>query len=464
MEKNEKKQRSFKTLKFFISAVGLLLCFALILNGLDTLLVHPADNRSYSMIGGFYEEEEKSLDAVFVGSSTTYADWNSLIAWEQYGITAYSMTSPAQPLFAAKNLCIEARKTQPDALYVFNLVTLCEYFDDDQFFANHALLDYMPFSFNRLMLSKALCDNMDYKYSENFEYFFPIVRYHDQWENFNGKKFHLGYDGVKGTAHYGGWLRDKKDETEAYNYTDKVSDFKPEHSKIADCVNDLTAYLKKENVKALFITTPTNGKDAFVYEYINKACEMCEKAGFPVLNLQSRKALDEIGIDLSRDFYNNNHLNIHGSVKITKYLSEYMVENYGFKNKRGDKSYSAGKSWDEAYKNYLPHISPFSLEQEYTLKIDNHFTCPKIFAENKGGSNVYLHWKAAQGADGYAIYKKSADKEPYSLVTEGELSELCYNDKCDKGKTYTYVVIAYKGKGDSRIWSTYYGKGENITV
>lgn len=462
---NEKKEKSkHKNLKFFLSAIGLVLAFALILDNLSALLVHPEDNRSHSMIGCFYQEEKNSLDAVFIGSSTTYADWNPMIAWNNYGFTAYSMTSPAQPLFAAKNLCIEARKTQPDALYVFNLVTLCEYFDDDQFFANHALIDYMPFSWNRIMLSKALCDNMDYKYSENLEYFFPIVRYHDQWENWNGKKYHLNYDGVKGVAHYGSWLRRRKDTTEIYNYTDKVADFKPEHSKIRDCVNDLLDYLKKENVKALFIATPTNGKEQFVYEYINKACEMAEEAGFPILNMQGREALDEIGIDLTRDFYNLNHLNVHGSIKITKYLSEYMVKNYGFKNKKNDKNYSAAESWNKAYKKYINYLKPFSLEQEYNLKTDNHFFCPKIFAEDMGGGKVYLHWKPADGADGYAIYKKDGDKVPYQLVTEGELSELSFTDTCTGGKTYTYVVVAYKGKGDGRIWSTYYGKGEEITL
>ena len=458
-------ENKHKTLKFFLSAIGLLLCFVLIFSCFSRLLVHPEDDRSYSMIKGFYEEEKGSLDAVFIGSSTSYADWNQLVAWHEYGITAYTFTSPAQPLFAAEYMCKEARKTQPDALYIFNLMTMVEYFEKDQFFGFHALIDYMPLSLNRLQLSKALCDNMGYDYSENLEYFIPLVRYHDQWENFDGAQFHKKADGVKGTAHYGKFLRDTKDLNGTFYSTDKTLPFKKDTKVIEKCVNSLLDYLKKENVNALFITAPTTGKDEKIYQYINTAEEMVKKAGFPVLDFQNQSFLEnEMGIDVRRDFYNTSHFNIHGNLKSTKYLSEYLIKNYGFKNKRNDKSYKAGKSWDEAYEKYINYLLPFTLEPEYTLKTEKGFFCPKIYSQTAPDGSVTLSWGKAEGADGYAVYRKDGDKVPYQKIAEGEMASCSYTEKPEKGKTYTYLVIAYKGEGENRTWSSYYSYGASVKL
>ncbi|MCR5208412.1 MAG: hypothetical protein K6C14_08060, partial [Eubacterium sp.] len=454
----------YKNLKFFISAIGLVLVFCLIFNTISRIVVHPHDEKGFSMVGNYYEEEENSLDVVFIGSSTTYAAWNPIIAWKQFGITAYGLTTPDQPLYAAKYLCKEARKTQPDALYIFNLVTLCQYFDEDPYFAFHALLDYMPLSWNRIMIAKSICDTMGYEYKDNIELFIPLVRYHEQWKDWDAKYLNKKLDTVRGVAHYTRFLTKVDDVTENFTYTPDVVDFKPEHETLRTCIKELLAYLKEENVNAMFITTPTAGKEHDVYGYINKAVEMTREAGFTVLDMQSREKLDEIGIDITRDFYNMSHLNVHGSMKMTKYLGKYIVDEYGFKNKNGDKSYSAGASWDHSYNNYIKKIKPYVLEQEYTFKTDNHFICPKIRLESVNGTEVKLFWHKAEGADGYAIYKKSDKKLPYELVTQGELSDLTYTDKGEKGKTYTYIVVAYKGSGDKQVWSTYNPRGTEAVI
>ena len=466
-EKKEKKNRGI--VKFIFSTIGLLLVFAMLFNVTSRLLVHPEDGISYSMIKGFYEEEENSLDAVFIGSSTTYADWNPIIAWENYGITGFSLTSPAQPFSAQEELCKEARKTQPDAIYVFNLVPICEYFDEDEVYGFHVLLDYMPFSFNKLAIAHAMCKGTDMTLEESMEFYVPFIRYHDQWTSWDGEKYNKPFDGFKGVPHYVKYFRGRYNLTDMLYYTEEAAKFSKDTQKIKDAVNSLTAYLKEENVKAFFITSPTVGKDEEVYKTINAAEELVKEAGFTVIDFQNTNTLDELDIRLNEDFYNHNHLNIHGAIKSTSYISEYMIETYGLKDKRNDKSYTAAQGWNEALENYKGKMAPYVLEQEHTKQVDSLYTAPKIKAETDSESGaVNITWKHEEGADKYVLYRKDmlysrwqeiavldSDEFNFTDTHKPKFSET--DDEAMKGPYYT--VIACKNEGGKDVWSDYNHKG-----
>ena len=68
--------------------------FALLLYPVTRVFSHYPDYRSYHTIGGFYEEEADSLDAVYLGSSNCYAFWNALVAWHSHGLAVYPYASP----------------------------------------------------------------------------------------------------------------------------------------------------------------------------------------------------------------------------------------------------------------------------------------------------------------------------------------------------------------------------------
>jgi hypothetical protein len=46
--------------------------------------------------------------------------------------------------------------------------------------------------------------------------------------------------------------------------------------------------------------------------------------------------IDKIGIDHKTDLWNVNHFDALGSEKVTKYLCEYLVNNYDIPDRRGD--------------------------------------------------------------------------------------------------------------------------------
>ena len=58
-------------------------------------------------------------------------------------------------------------------------------------------------------------------------------------------------------------------------------------------------------------------------------------------------------IDSNNNFLDEYHLNFFGAYKVTDYLSNLLVDEYGLKDKRTDSNYS---SWAEEYAYYRDEI------------------------------------------------------------------------------------------------------------
>ena len=87
---------------------------------------------------------------------------------------------------------------------------------------------------------------------------------------------------------------------------------------------------------------------------------MVEERGYTVLDM--REKADEIGLDYTTDYYNRSHTNMHGALKTSKYLTEFLLEKYDFEDKRGNSRYAA---WDEAYlKYYYECLEPNLIEAD----------------------------------------------------------------------------------------------------
>ena len=460
----EKKERAKRNLKFFLSAVGLLMVFVLIFDSISTIFVQPEDDRCYSLVSGYYKEQDDSLDAVFIGSSTSYANFNIMMAWENYGMTAFTLATPHQPIYAAEYLYTEAVKTQPNAVYVFNLGTVCEYFEQDQLYGFHAILDYMPFSLNKIRLTKYLLDEADMKYMENSEYFVPMVRYHEKWSDWDGTDFHKELDGVKGAPHYKQYKYQKRNIEKLYKQTAKVAADDAYTAKIEGCLSRLIQQLRANRTKAVFITFPTAGKSMKILQHVNFAEEYVKNAGYPVLDMIDRDLMDSIGLDLTCDYYNDNHPNIHGGAKTTQYIAEYLMENYGFKDKRGDASFKAKKSWEKALAEYKKMMRPYYLDEEFSLRIDHAFPAPKIAAASEEKGRVELSVKCDDSADGYRIYRKQGRDSKWELVADCAADKLTYTDSATPDTEYTYTAIAYRKDGKRTVFSRYKYFGVTLTV
>lgn len=340
-------------IKKIIKGIAFVLIFLICFSAVTTVLEYVSE-RDSERITGFFEERENSLDAVFLGSSATYAFWCAPIAFAEYGITVYTYSTASQPLYAAKFLIDDALKTQPDALYIVNISNVSENYEQH---LQKLLIDY-PFSINKLLMTDYLCDMYGLSLSERMEYYFPIIRFHGRWNELTETDFFPEKNEYKCANYYKTFLTSAVD----------VGSFKYDFEAVKELtetvekgLNDLLDYCEEKNANVLFYVSPQVVSKSRAAQQ-NTMIDIVEKRGFDVLDL--RECVDEIALNTKKDYYNKNHTNLHGSIKVTDYIARYLIENYGFEDKRGQEEYS---DWTEAASKYYEKISKYlnKTDREY---------------------------------------------------------------------------------------------------
>ena len=348
------KKRAFKIIIF------LLILFVLFVNVEKIFKQAVGDQGKYPQIVEFFDERENSLDAVFIGSSSTFAFWQAPIAWEKYGITVRCMTSNTQPLVAARYLIEDGLKTQPDALYIVAINTMNEVVRSP---AIHYLVDKYPFSLTKAKMIWACADYGEIPWGERLEFFFPMIRYHERWNELQEQNFENTQVGLKGGSKYKSFLETAKDVTSEYVMTAEyaMTQEKASNEEIPyDTLVGLLEFCKEKDVNVIFVTNPQASRSETSLRKYNATYELIESYGFDTLN--TIPMIPEIGMDFTTDYYNGSHTNVHGSLKYTLWFGNYLKEKYGFIDKRFDEAYS---DWEQESSKYMEIIKPYLSEEEY---------------------------------------------------------------------------------------------------
>lgn len=445
-------------LKQGIRATAFLLIFVVLFISISRIFTLSSDDNEYHGMAALYEEEENILDAVYIGSSNTYAFWNPMVAWEEFGIAVHTYTCSSQPFIIAEYLLKEARKTQPDAVYLFNINTIGEEglggtASDSTIM--HRVLDSMPLSLNKLKLTDYMCDVLNLPLSDRIEYYLPIVKFHSRWYSIDSSHFSVSPNNFKGADFYPYYFDRIKNVASKYKQTDEKQELTDTLNK---SLNSLLDYCDENKVKAVFVTSPRAENEIENVKKINTVNEIIEKRGYPTINIIEK--YKDLNLDLTQDYYNANHTNIHGSIKYTYYISEYLIKNYGFKDKRNDSKYS---KWNEGYDEYSklmkPHILDFELDSVHR---NFELEAPKKINLEKVNSAVNISWNEISGADGYSVYRK-LDGGLWKEIAKVDSTSF-EDKKTQKGKTYNYTVVPYTQKDGEYYFGSYLYGGINIKI
>lgn len=339
--------------KKFIKIIAAVLIFAVLFTTVQSVLATSQNTNSILRIRGFYELEEDSVDAIFLGSSATYAFWNAPLMWKQYGIPVYSYSSPLQSPLVAKELIKETRKTQPNAMYIVNLTSTSSELPVHQL---HSLADNMPESLEKVNLVLKTGELFNYSNMDMLENLLPILRYHDRWNEIKKDDITKIKDEYMTGNTYRTYLKGRINATNGAPYPNTY-DKLPEKTEAA--LNELMDYSQEENIPIFFVVVPQGTKDKEQVAQQLAAVDLVKERGFKVVNL--RQNPDLVDIDYEKDFYDRKHTNIHGSIKVSCYISEYLMENFGLTNKQGQKKYH---QWDEAWEKYYPVIEKYLKEKD----------------------------------------------------------------------------------------------------
>ena len=433
-----KKMKIFCYLKKYILKV----IFTFIVVGIFIKLQYcfaVEDKRNVQWVADFNNERKNSLDAVYIGGSNAYAFFEAPIAYEHYGITVRPLCANGLPLCAIKYFIIEAENKQKQSLFIVGLNSFDSECTPDRI---HFATDYMRFSKNKINLIKRMCDEGGIRGIDRLEFYFPVIRFHNRWEQLKSVDLVRKFDDVKGASNYGGFYKVKE-----VNELTKPNEIGAENKSnpYVETLIDLIDYCKSNNVNVIFVVSPQADREDQYWGQLNYLCDVVKNAGYDVVDMMDN--VDAEGLDVHTDFYNKLHTNIHGAVKTTDYLAKWLVDHYDLQDKRGMPEYA---DWDEAYKKYADILSKHALPFEYSSnKRSYNLEVPSLNLESDD-----LQWNEIVGCDGYGIFSKDKGGA-WDLLDEVDATTLAWTDPSySEGRIYTVVAFS---KQESDI---YWGKSD----
>lgn len=334
----------------------LVLAVTLLLN--NTLGFADAEH-SETVMKEFYQQDKDTVDVIYFGSSATQRAFVQPAAFHNEGVAGYSIACGSQPFILTKYIMEEALKTQDPDLFIVEVRGACKAPEDLWDVAVRRLIDNMKLSSTKV---RAVKDVVEYAEGTDtgvddtgLSYIFPLLKYHGRWNPSKQPKYFTNIDYYKGyTMDWGVCFRC----TEIFPLEYTKENVYPIAEKTEAALYDLLDYCDGLDAKVLFVVSPYEASEKGMGK-INYAQQIIESRGYEVVNFLPQEKRDMLGLDNKDSYYNREHLNFNGSLMYTDYLSKYIKEHYGIKDRRGDSKYD---SWEDQYQR-LQH----NLETTYSV-------------------------------------------------------------------------------------------------
>lgn len=375
----EKKKVNRKRIWKILSLVVALVITVLTLQ--ETLLCNPDANRG--RIKGFYLEDKDSIDVVLIGASDVYAAFSSCFAYEKYGFTSYPLATTGNIIQNYKTQIKTAVKRQHPKLIVVE-VNGALYPNDADYEEEARLRRFV----DNIPLDADKAEMIEQYVTENkWEYYLPFLKYHSIWKDF---PMHVPWNLTILQNRFRGYsyLKGAKCKTRVRKKPRKVYSDKLQNRNKRGKLNptaerelrSLLKYCREEKMdNIVFVRFPhmVVKKTLPNYYRSNTVGDIIEEYGYDYLNFD--RDFKDTGLNLKRDFYNVEHLNIYGQKKFTEYFGGILRENYGITE--SDLTPSQKEEWD----NSAAHYEEFCSDSISYIKgkkplnmSENHFVIKKI--------------------------------------------------------------------------------------
>lgn len=277
---------------------------------------------------GFYAEPKNSLDVVFIGASDVFTGFSPADAYDQFGFTSYMYAVDSNS--ASMNLaCLKEILKYQDPQWI--IVEVNGYLYDREYMAQESPIrdfaECAPWSVNKVETI------LSYPIEDKISCFFPFILYHGEFgddearrESFQYRKELYGKQTL---------LKGVLTDTETLSLDPVRSiqnDFgtqELEQSAIEALMGFLD-FCKNEGIdNILFVRFPhrvTVDWEYTSYQRSNMVGRIVTEQGYTFLSLE--QCISEIGLEYDQDFYDNDHLNIYGQEKLTRYLGALLWERY----------------------------------------------------------------------------------------------------------------------------------------
>ncbi len=318
----------------------------------------------------FYEEDDNTLNVVAVGSSAMYRFWMPPVAYEEQDFTSFVIGHTYQTFVAVPYIVEEIVKTQnPDVIMVEtrSLLNERQYPLDGSEMAEPDVKNWllsvvscgMNYSSTRFNLISEFYTDTDDDCLLNW--YVPLLKYHSleyslplqsRLDRISTEKH--PYKSAALLSVYSGIevLDEFSMEKELYGeyvLTDTEKEL----------LDRVVALGEKYGTEILFVSTPYQMTVEKSSLQLSLQMYMEEK-GYSFIDLNDY--IDEIGLDPMVDYSDCIHSNISGAEKITRYLAQYVADNYELDNVT--LSEKQIKEWEDACDAYSERSAKIKIKWE----------------------------------------------------------------------------------------------------
>lgn len=352
MQKKDQVKKSFPV-KGSVTAV-LLIAVSIVLFWFIQRLLMPKYQKGV-VEGSFTEEYYKETvphEVIFFGDCDVYENYSPIKMYQEYGISAYIRGSGEQYIWQSYYLLRDTLRYETPKVVVLTVHGL--QFDKTRYEPyNRMTLDGMKWS-----KDKVDAINASMTKGETFaSYVFPILRYHDRWNELTPTDFkHVFSKDI--TSHNGYYMR--CDVMPFTQYPPQQPLMDPNFgSNAMGYLDKIRELCEEKGIKLVLVRAPL--EYGWYPQWDKNVEKYAARYGLTYLNFNNYTK--EIGLDLTKDTYDAGvHLNLSGAEKLSVYFGKYLKDNYGLTDFRNDPAVSA------VYKNKIAFYDFMREDQEREIR------------------------------------------------------------------------------------------------
>ncbi|MDD6213439.1 MAG: hypothetical protein PUB22_09960 [Clostridiales bacterium] len=272
------------------------------------------DNDSW----GIFQEAEDSIDVIAIGDSGVYSSISPLDMWNEQGITAYVWSEPSQRIH--------------ETYFYLKRIYSCQS-------PKVVMIDV-----NQVFQDPTDSANLDSQVKAVLADWFPVFTYHKYWKNIMKYPVYRKVDHSVTKGFFARTSCDPADLSRDYMKKTKKRETVNEASfqKLTKCID----LCQSQGSQVLLVAVPS--RSDWDYKKHNAIEDYAKNGGYTFLDLNEKKK--GLKLDWETDTADGgNHLNIHGAVKVSKYLGKYLTKHYDLRDRRKEMGFS---SWDEDWEIY----------------------------------------------------------------------------------------------------------------
>lgn len=289
---------------------------AVLVLGAVTELVSPKRHNYGSDWGEFLQEEEDTIDVLFIGSSLTYCNIIPAIFWEETGLTAWDVTGPELTVPGAYHYLVEALKTQsPSVVFIEISAVLYERYTG----FTKTVIGQMPWGLNRLEMTLREGE------TENLTgLLFPLYFYHSRWSELSDDDWTVFRNGYSQDMNAGYTYLNQYRVPQGYVVRDDSGHDTQNNARNLEYLKRIAALCLEEGITPVFYESPAaSTMPEELMGPVRRELEAIE--GALVVNFNDHR--DDIGAELEGDYFDALHYNAAGAAKFSRFLADWVTEN-----------------------------------------------------------------------------------------------------------------------------------------